>query len=147
MAFSLLRVDRLTQAQALQCQALQAACGPVNGKAPARGGRAWLALDDAGVVVAFTIVRRTTRGRYLHVANQVVAPAARGNGLQAAMLRRVVAYAMELGLDGVRTYTAGDNWYSAANVVRVGFKVERLEPSQESAAAGVWVHWRWGLVA
>ncbi len=146
-AYSVQMVDHLTRAQATQCEALQLAAGPVNGKAPRKGGRAWLALDGAGMVVGFTTAARSKDRRRVDIVNCVVAPSARGNELQARMTRRVLAWAVGGGAECVCTYTASDNWHSAANLVAVGFKVERIEPTQEAAGAGAWIHFRWGAAA
>lgn len=146
MSYTVSYMGRLTKAQAAQCEALQLAVGPVNGKAPRTGGRAWLAVDEAGMVVGFATARREARGRVVAIANTVVAPHARGNGLQKRLTRRIIAWAMEHGAEAVHTHTAADNWHSAANLVECGFRVTRLEaaPGGEDTR---WVCWRWGVAA
>lgn len=140
-SYNIIPVQRLTKAQAVQCEALQACCGPRNGKVPKRGGRAWLAQDGNDVVVGFATVRRERR--CVHIENCVVAPAARGNGLQRRLFNSIIAWA--LNEDGanvrvVRTYTDGTNWYSAANIVACGFQVYKLIPDPNTNG-GVWVEW------
>ncbi len=135
-AYRIIPVSRLTKAQAVQCEALQLAVGPTNGRVPKRGGRAWLAVDGDDVVVGFACIHRT--GRTVHIDNSVVAPSARGNGLQRRLFNAIIAwaYADRGRADVIRTYCDCTNWYSAANIVACGFQVDRIDNT-----GGCWVEW------
>lgn len=58
-----------------------------------------------------------------------VLPTARGNGLQRRLIKVRVSMARRIALKEVITYTSRENYRSAANLLRSGFRFYR--PSQE----------------
>lgn len=135
---------RLDASWARYCSALQDLYGPSGGEAPKRGQHAWLAFDGHGNLVAFASARRVSRDT-VALTNCVVAPHARGAGLQTKLLRARLVWAMAdcTGVRRVTTYTSANNWHSARNVINAGFRVSAITPAAD-AAGGAFIEFEYG---
>jgi len=86
-----------------------------------RDGRAWVAQDDAGQVVAYLIADQVDGG--LHVEQVSVHPAAARRGIGRALLDHAAGYAAARGADALTLTTFAEVPWNAPYYARCGFHV------------------------
>lgn len=94
---------------------------------PRREQTVWVALDDAGRVVAF--LSGCIDGGVAHFERVAVLPSAAGCGLGRRLMRRFIMWAMREGANRACSYVRADNFPSLVNFIDAGWKcVEHREP-------------------
>jgi ribosomal protein S18 acetylase RimI-like enzyme len=98
-----------------------------------------VAIDDDGDVAAYVSWRVETRPgeTVLWIESIAVAPFARGNRLQARLLRAALKWGEREGAMVARSYTAPSNAESINGFVRAGFSATRVPGDGEDR----WCHW------
>lgn len=105
-----------------ELEALDRECFPADSR-PDWERAQWWGVFDGEKLVGYcgAYVHRPDNALYLYRAG--VAEGCRGRGLQRRMVRVRVRYAAKLGVRGCYTYTTADNFASANNLIRCGFRL------------------------
>jgi len=99
--------------------------------------RVWV-IEDAGEVVAATILLLRRTSRYGRIYSVVVAPQCRGRGLARHMLECAQRHARQLGLAGLVLEVRVDNTAARALYRELGYvETQRLEAYYEDGHDGV----------
>lgn len=83
----------------------------------------WLANDHTGGSVAFGGLRVSKVERSAYLCRAGVHPKVRGAGLQTKLIQARIKWARKEGLQSLITDTVHGNFYSANNLINLGFRM------------------------